>query len=72
MITLERVTKVFRTKERSFTALNNIHLAISKGEYVAIVGKSGSGKSTLLNMMTGIDYPTDGKIVIPGPCERDS
>lgn len=64
MITLEGVTKVFQTKERSFTALNNIHLTIRKGEYMAIIGKSGSGKSTLLNMMTGIDHPTSGKIVL--------
>ena len=66
MITLEGVTKVFQTKERSFTALNNIHLAINRGEYVAIIGKSGSGKSTLLNMITGIDYLTEGKIVLNG------
>ena len=64
MITLEGVTKVFQTKERSFTALDGIHLSISKGEYVAIVGKSGSGKSTLLNMITGIDHPTSGKIIL--------
>ena len=62
MITLEGVTKVFQTKERSFTALNNISLAINTGEYIAIIGKSGSGKSTLLNMITGIDHPTNGKI----------
>jgi len=59
MITLKGVTKVFQTKERSFTALNNINLTIEKGEYVAIVGESGSGKSTLLNMITGIDNPTE-------------
>lgn len=64
MITLEGVTKVFQTKERSFIALDDIHLSISKGEYIAIVGKSGSGKSTLLNMITGIDYPTEGRIVL--------
>ncbi len=64
MITLEGVTKVFNTKERSFNALDDIHLAINKGEYIAIIGKSGSGKSTLLNMMTGIDYPTEGKIIL--------
>ncbi|MCX6265962.1 MAG: ABC transporter ATP-binding protein [Bacteroidetes bacterium] len=64
MIKLEGVTKVFKTKERSFTSLNNIHLNIYKGEYIAIIGKSGSGKSTLLNMMTGIDYPTEGKIIL--------
>ena len=62
MITLEGVTKVFQSKERSFTALNNINLSINKGEYIAVVGKSGSGKSTLLNMITGIDHPTNGII----------
>ncbi len=62
MITLENVTKVFQTKERSFTALKNIDLSIEKGEYIAIIGKSGSGKSTLLNMITGIDHPTSGTI----------
>ncbi|MEI7724322.1 MAG: ABC transporter ATP-binding protein [Bacteroidota bacterium] len=64
MITLEGVTKVFQTKERSFTALNNIHLKVNKGEYIAIIGKSGSGKSTLLNMITGIDHPTKGKVIL--------
>ncbi|MEI7491624.1 MAG: ABC transporter ATP-binding protein [Bacteroidota bacterium] len=64
MIKLEGVTKVFQTRERSFTALDDIQLSINKGEYIAIIGKSGSGKSTLLNMMTGIDYPTEGKITL--------
>jgi putative ABC transport system ATP-binding protein len=66
MIELKGVTKVFKTKERSFTALKNINLTIDAGEYVAIVGKSGSGKSTLLNMMTGIDHPTEGIITFNG------
>ena len=47
-----------------FAALNDINLAIQQGEFVAIVGKSGSGKSTLLNMLTGIDRPTSGEVVI--------
>ena len=49
---------------KPFTALNEIKLTISKGEFVAIVGKSGSGKSTLLNLITGIDQPTQGSIEI--------
>lgn len=64
MITLERVSKIFQNKEKAFTALKNISLSINKGEYIAVTGKSGSGKSTLLNMITGIDHPTNGRVII--------
>ena len=64
ILELNNVTKIFQSKERTFTALNNISLTIKKGEYLAIVGKSGSGKSTLLNMITGIDHPTKGKVIV--------
>jgi len=64
ILELNNVTKTFQTKERTFTALNDISLTINKGEYLAIVGKSGSGKSTLLNMITGIDHPTEGKVIV--------
>src|SRR6185369_14182002 len=49
-----------------FTVLKGIDLTLSTGEFVAIVGKSGSGKSTLLNMITGIDHPSAGQVVING------
>lgn len=62
VISLRNVTKVFRSENREFTALQNISLDIRGGEYTAIVGKSGSGKSTLLNMITGIDRPSSGEI----------
>lgn len=64
ILKLNNVSKIFKTKERTFTALNDISLTIDKGEYLAIVGKSGSGKSTLLNMITGIDHPTAGKVIV--------
>lgn len=64
ILELNNVTKTFQSKERTFTALNDINLTINKREYLAIVGKSGSGKSTLLNMITGIDHPTKGKIIV--------
>jgi putative ABC transport system ATP-binding protein len=47
-------------------ALKGIDLHINAGEFVAIVGKSGSGKTTLINMITGLDRPTDGEILVGG------
>jgi putative ABC transport system ATP-binding protein len=64
MIELRAVTKTYRGAGDGFTALNRIDLKIPTGEHVAIVGKSGSGKSTLLNMLTGIDHPSTGTVVI--------
>ncbi|MCB9079615.1 MAG: ABC transporter ATP-binding protein [Anaerolineaceae bacterium] len=46
--------------------LKGISFEISTGEFVSIVGPSGNGKSTLLNMMTGIDRPTSGDVIVTG------
>lgn len=46
--------------------MNGINVEVQRGEFVAIIGKSGSGKSTFINMITGIDRPTSGEIVIGG------
>ncbi|MBX7252917.1 MAG: cyclic nucleotide-binding domain-containing protein [Candidatus Promineofilum sp.] len=61
-----RLIKVFRTPAGDFTALKGIDLQVNRGEFVAIIGKSGSGKSTLINLITGIDRPTAGEIVVGG------
>lgn len=66
MIALRGVVKTFKSAAGEFTALKGIDLVIDRGEFVSIVGKSGSGKSTLLNMVTGIDHPTQGRVVIGG------
>lgn len=66
MIDLHRVIKTFKNAAGEFTALRGVDLTIYRGEFVSIVGKSGSGKSTLLNMITGIDHPTQGRVVIGG------
>lgn len=63
-IQLKNVSKSFESAAGRFEALKNINLSISRGEYVAIIGKSGSGKSTLLNMLTGIDHPSQGTVTI--------
>ena len=64
MIDMHGIVKTFKNAAGEFTVLKGIDLTIDRGEFVSIVGKSGSGKSTLLNMMTGIDHPTQGRVVI--------
>ena len=66
MIDMHGIVKIFRNAAGDFTVLKGIDLTIKRGEFVSIVGKSGSGKSTLLNMITGIDHPTQGRMVIGG------
>jgi putative ABC transport system ATP-binding protein len=66
MIDMHGIVKTFNNAAGEFTVLRGIDLTIHRGEFVSIVGKSGSGKSTLLNMITGIDHPTDGRMVIDG------
>ena len=60
MIKIENINKVFRTDQVETTALNDIHLTINKGEFVAIMGPSGCGKSTLLNILGLLDVPSTG------------
>src|SRR4028119_97530 len=66
MIHLEQVTKKYRTERVETTALDNINLAIGKGEFVSIMGPSGCGKSTLLNLMGLLDEPSAGKVALDG------
>ena len=66
MIDMHGIVKTFKSAAGEFTVLKGIDLTINRGEFVSIVGKSGSGKSTLLNMITGIDHPTEGRMVIGG------
>jgi ABC-type lipoprotein export system ATPase subunit len=65
-IVLQDVVKTYENAAGKFTALKGINLAFDYGEFVSIVGKSGCGKSTLLNMITGIDHPTSGRVIVGG------
>jgi putative ABC transport system ATP-binding protein len=66
LISLNAVTKAYQTEAGLFLALQDVHLRVNSGEFVAIVGKSGSGKTTLINMITGLDRPTEGEIHVGG------
>ncbi|HMV29881.1 MAG TPA: ATP-binding cassette domain-containing protein, partial [Anaerolineales bacterium] len=64
IIEMRGVVKKFSNAAGEFTVLKGVDLMINRGEFVSIVGKSGSGKSTLLNMITGIDHPTSGQVIV--------
>ena len=64
LIKLQGIKKVFFTDEVETHALADVHLAIAKGEYVAIEGPSGCGKTTLLSILGLLDSPTDGEYTL--------
>ena len=66
LIELRNVVKTYQSAAGAFTALKGIDLQIEPGEFVAVIGKSGSGKSTLINMITGIDRPSSGEVLVAG------
>jgi ABC-type lipoprotein export system ATPase subunit len=66
IIDLREVHKYYKSPAGDFHALDRVDLQIEAGEFVSIIGKSGSGKSTLLNMITGIDRPTTGEVLVNG------
>ena len=47
-------------------ALREVSLSVREGEWLAIVGHNGSGKSTLAKLLNGLQYPTDGRIMVTG------
>jgi ABC-type lipoprotein export system ATPase subunit len=65
-IVLRNVDKIYENSAGKFHALKSINLQLNYGQFISIVGKSGCGKSTLLNMVTGIDHPTTGDVIIGG------
>jgi len=66
IVEIKDVVKRFPVGSTEITILKGISFQVQKGEFLSIVGPSGNGKSTLLNMITGIDRPTSGEIVVTG------
>ncbi|WP_046655048.1 ABC transporter ATP-binding protein [Paenibacillus larvae] len=60
------VTKTYGAKNNMYMALDHIDLEVNEGEFVGIMGPSGAGKTTLLNIISTIDTPTSGDIIIDG------
>ena len=66
LVDLREVVKTYQGTAGTFTALKGVDLQVESGAFVSIIGKSGSGKSTLINVITGIDRPTSGKVIVAG------
>ena len=66
MISIDKISKVYRMGEEIINALKSVTLEIHKNEYVALMGPSGSGKSTLMNILGCLDSPTQGTYILNG------
>ncbi len=66
MIELQKVTRTYRMGHEEIHALDGVSMAVTDGEFVAVVGPSGSGKSTLLHIIGGLDTPTFGAVLVDG------
>lgn len=66
ILTATAVSKSFGTGNAKFWALKKMDISVSEQEFVAIMGTSGSGKSTLLNVLSGLDQPTTGEVILDG------
>lgn len=64
LVHLREVVKTYKGTAGTFTALKGVDLQVEAGAFVSIIGKSGSGKSTLINVITGIDRPTSGEVIV--------
>jgi putative ABC transport system ATP-binding protein len=66
VIEVKNLTKMYSYGDNEFAALKNINFNVKLGEFVSIIGPSGSGKTTLLNMLSAMDRPTSGQVIIDG------
>jgi putative ABC transport system ATP-binding protein len=66
IVSMIDIVKSFPVGDGEVTVLKGLSFDVGAGEFVSIVGPSGNGKSTLLNMITGIDRPTDGEVIVTG------
>ena len=66
ILRVENLTKIYGKGENEVRALDDVSFSVNKGEFIAVIGPSGSGKSTLLHILSGVDRPTSGRVLMDG------
>jgi D-methionine transport system ATP-binding protein len=66
MISINRVKKIYPSKQGRVTAVDDVNLDVNEGEIFGVIGYSGAGKSTLIRMLNGLEIPTEGTITVAG------
>ena len=66
ILTARNLSKVVSSQEGELTILQDLSLELTSGDSLAIVGSSGSGKSTLLGLLSGLDLPSHGSVLLAG------
>ncbi|MFQ5937185.1 MAG: ABC transporter ATP-binding protein, partial [Acidiferrobacterales bacterium] len=66
LVALRELSKVYQEGERQRVVLRDLTIDFQSGEFIVVLGRSGCGKSTLLNLISGIDLPTSGEVVVDG------
>jgi putative ABC transport system ATP-binding protein len=64
LLEARRLSKIYEVDHRSITVLDEIDLTVAAGTFLVISGSSGSGKTTLLTLLSGLDRPTSGRVLI--------
>lgn len=66
LLELSKVSQVYGSGERQFTAIKDFNLTLKEGEFTALLGPTGCGKSTLLRIIAGLQVPTTGRVMYRG------
>lgn len=65
-ISIEQLNKSYQESDQQHVIFSGLQMQVNRGEFIVLLGRSGSGKSTFLNLLSGIDPPDSGKIIING------
>jgi len=66
VVEAKNITKTYTIADREIRVLDNVSLSVGEGEFLVVAGSSGSGKTTLLSLLSGLDKPSFGRVLLEG------